>query len=81
MKREIELGLSAQQAEQLLEQLSPTVKLHLVRRWERETWPVRFRQLLARLDARIRRNPRLVRDALKTIGPARRAFYARRRRH
>jgi len=81
MKREIELGLSEQQAEQLLEQLSPTAKLHLVRRWEQETWPVRFRQLLARIDRTVQQNPRWAREALKAVGPARRAFYARRRRH
>ena len=78
--RKVELGLSEQLAEQLLEQLSPRVKIHLVRRWEQETWPTRFRQLLARIDQRARRHPRLVREALKAIEPARREFYARRRR-
>ena len=78
--RKVELGLSEQQAEQLLEQLSPRVKIHLVRRWEQETWPTRFRALLARIGQRARRHPRLVREALKVIEPARREFYARRRR-
>jgi hypothetical protein len=41
----------------------------------------RFLKLLARVDQRVRRNPRLAREALKAIGPARRAFYASRRRH
>ena len=82
MKREIALGLSEQQAEYLLERVSPQVRLHLVRRWERETWPQRFQQLLARLDQRVRRSPRLAREALKAIAPARQAFHAaRRRRH
>ena len=82
MKREIELGLSEQQAEYLLERVSPKVRLHLVRRWERETWPQRLRQLLARVDQRVRQSPHLAREALKAMAPARRAFHAaRRRRH
>ena len=75
------VDLTAKQAEQLLKQLSPKVKMYLVRQWELETWPARFRKLLAQIDARVRRNPRLVREALKAVGPARRASYARRRRH
>ena len=73
--------LTVRQAEQLFEHLSPAVKIRLVRRLEQETWPVRFRLLLARIDQRLRKSPRLAREALKTVGPARRAFYARRRRH
>lgn len=71
--------LSMKQARQLLNQLSPKLKIYLVRQWELETWPTRFRHLLTRIDARARRNPRLAREALKAIGPARRASYARRR--
>ena len=78
--QKVSVELSAKQAERLLEQLAPSVKIHLVRRWERELWPERFRRLLTRIDQRLRRNPRLAREALKTIGPARRAFYARRAR-
>lgn len=74
--------LTTRQAEQLFEQLSPTVKIRLVRRWEQETWPVRFRLLLAQIDRRVQQHPQWARAALKSIGPARRAFYAaRRRRH
>ena len=79
--QKVGVGLSPKQAERLLNQLPPTVKMYLVRRWEQETWPQRFRELLARVDARARRNPGAVRKALKTVASARRAFYAGRRRH
>ena len=72
--------LTERQAEQLLEHLSPAVKIRLVRRFEQETWPVRFRLLLAQIDRRVRQHPQWARAALKSIGPARRAFYAARRR-
>ena len=78
--QKVSVELSPKQAEQLLNQLELKIKIHLVRRWEQETWPERFRQLLARIDRRVRRNPRLVRETLKTLEPARRAFYARRHR-
>ena len=80
MKR-IGLELSEQQAEVLLEQLSPAAKLQLVRRWEHQTRSDQFRALLARIDARLRRHPTWAREALKVVGPARRAFYAGRARH
>ena len=79
--RKVVIELSTEQAEQLLEQLPSDAKLDLVRRWEQETWPVRFRRLLARIDRKVKQNPRWAREALKAVGPARRAFYARRRRH
>lgn len=79
--QKVAVELSEKQAEQLLEQLSPTVKLQLVRRWEHQTWPTRFQQLLARLDQRLRQAPRLAQEARKTIGPSRRAFHARRHRY
>ena len=78
--QKVSVQLSTKQAEQLLNQLSPKVKLYLVRLWEQETWPERFRQLLARVERRAQRNPRLVRKALNAIGPARRAFYESRNR-
>ena len=77
--QKVSVELSEQQAAELLKQLSPTVKIHLVRQWERETWPVRFRQLLAQIDRRVRQHPSAAREALKIVGPARRAFYAARR--
>ena len=73
--------LSTRQAQRLLEQLPPVVKVHLVRRWEQQTWPVRLRQLLARIDRRLAASPGLARAARKSVGPARRAFHARRHRH
>ena len=80
MKR-LSVQLSKRQAEQLLNQLSPRVKIHFVRRWQQETWEARFRQLVARVQQRARRNPHLTAQALREIEPARRAFYAGRRRH
>ncbi len=77
----VAVELSEKQAEHLLNQLSPKVKMYLVRRWEEETWPERFRQLLARVDRRVRRRPRLAQEALQAIGPARRAFHASHGRH
>lgn len=74
------VDLTMTQAEQLLEQVSPQVKIRLVRRWEQETWPVRFRALLRRIDRRLKRQPQLARSLLKTVAPARRAFYAARGR-
>jgi hypothetical protein len=79
--QKVSVELSAKQAEQLLDQLSVQVKIRLVRRWEQQTWPERFRQLLQQMDHRIQQDPRLVREALQVVGPARRAFYASRRRH
>ena len=79
--QKVSVELSAKQAEQLLAQLSPAVKIHLVRRWEQETWPERFCQLVTRIDQRARQHPRLAKEALKTVGSTRRAFYARRHRH
>lgn len=72
------LELSTKQAEQLLDQLPPAVKIRLVRRWKQQDWAVQFRRLLDRIDARLRKNPQLRRDALRVIEPARREFYARR---
>ena len=72
---------STKRAVQLLNRLSPSVKLHLVRRLEQQLWPARFRQLLNRIDRRLQSSPRLAQGALKRIGPARRAFHARRARH
>lgn len=79
--QKVAVELSTRQAEQLLEQLSPSAKIQLLRRWERETWPERFRQLIARIDRSVRKNPQSAREALKAVEPARRAFYARRNRH
>ena len=79
--KQVSVHLSEQQAEELLEQLPPSQKLQLVRRWAHQTWPTRFRQLLAQIDRRARRQPRLMREALKAVDPARRAFHARRPRH
>ena len=79
--QKISVRLSTKQAEQLLEQLSPAVKIRLVRRWERQTWPERFRRLLARIDRRVQQHPRSAREALKSAAQARREFYARRARH
>ena len=79
--QKVSVELSTEQAEQLLEQLSPAVKIRLVRRWEHETWPRRLRHLLARIDRRVKRHPRLFDRAMKVVGPARRASYARRDRH
>ena len=78
--QKVSVELSAKQAEQLLAQLSPAIRIHLVRQWEQETWPVRFRHLLTRIDRQIRQRPAWAREAMKVVGPARRAFYARRRR-
>ena len=77
--RKVHLELSAYQAEQLLEQLPVEAKLDLVRRWEHETWPKRFRRLVEEVGRRAQSHPRLARKALKDIAPARRAFYAARR--
>lgn len=86
--------LTMRQAEELFERLAPAAKIRLVRRLspalkiqlvrslEQETWPERFRQLLAQIDRRVRQHPQRARTALNSVGPARRAFYAaRRRRH
>ena len=78
---QIAVELSAKQAENLLEQLPMRLKIHLVRRWEKETWPDRFRRLIARIDQSVGKKPDLVRQALKTVDPARRALHARRNRH
>ena len=74
------VDLTMAQAERLLEQVSPQVKIRLVRRWESETWPVRFQRLMRRIDRRWARQPQLARKALRDIAPARRAFYAARGR-
>ena len=81
MQKKIAMNLSVRQAEQLLDQLSPAVKIHLVRRWQKQTWPDRFQQLLNRIDRRIRRNPALAREALKELRPNGQASHAGRRRH
>ena len=62
MMQKMSVELSRKQATQLLNQLPVSMKIQLVRLWERETWPKRFRQLLAQVD---RRNPRVARAALK----------------
>ena len=69
------VDLTMAQAEQLLEQASPQMKIRLVRRWEQETWPTRFRALLRRIDRRLKKQPHLARQLMKTVGPARRAFH------
>ena len=74
------IDLTMTQAEQLLAQAPTQMKIRLVRRWEQETWPVRLRRLLQRIDRRWKRNPQLARKALRDIAPARRAFYAARGR-
>ena len=79
--QKVSVDLSARQAERLLEQLSPQVKIRLVRRWEQKLWPARFRQLLTQIDQRVRRNRGAAQAALKVVLPARRAFYASRDRH
>ena len=79
--KKISLELSEAQVEQLLDELPLPRKIEVVRRWEQETWPKRFRQLLAKIDRRLKQNPRLAKEARKAIGPARRAFYAGRHRH
>ena len=80
-QQKVELELPVEQIEQLLDQLSPTLKIRLVRRWEQTDRLARFRALLARVDRRLRRNPRLAREAMNAVEPARRAFYARRAGH
>ena len=80
-QQKVELELPVEQVEQLLDQLSPALKIRLVRRWEQNDRLARFRTLLMRIDRRLRRNPRLAREAMKVVEPARRAFYARRARH
>lgn len=81
MTQKVSVELSPKQAEELLEQLPPAVKIRLVRQWEQETWPRRLRHLLARVDRRVKRSPRLFDRAMRVVGPARRASYARRNRH
>jgi len=82
------IQLSAKQAAQLRQQLSPAVKIRVKplksdarrRRALRE-----LRQIVEEIQARARRNPRLARAALRDIEPARREFWkkyaARRARH
>jgi hypothetical protein len=76
--QKITLELSEKQAEQVLQQLSQPVKIRLVRRFEQETWPQRLRDLLTRIDRRVKRHPRLFDRAMKVVQPVRRASYARR---
>jgi hypothetical protein len=78
--QKVVVELSAKQAEQLFDQLPPAVKIRLARKWEREQWPDQLRQTLRRVQARVRKHPDWAKEALKAIGPARREFYARRRR-
>ena len=73
-------ALSEKQARELLNQLSPSLKIRLVRQWEKETWPARLNALLAEIRHRVRRNPRLAHSARRALGP-RRAHAARRPRH
>lgn len=77
----VELELPVEQIEQLLDQLTPAVKIRLVQRWERQDRLSRFRALLARIDRRLRRHPHLAREAMKEAASARRSFYARRAGH
>jgi hypothetical protein len=79
MMQKVSIDLSIKQAEQLLEQLPVETKVVLVRRWEQEMWPQRLRDLLAQIDRRVQKHPRLAKEAMKVVGPARRAFYAARR--
>lgn len=81
MSQKVSLELTEQQATQLVKQLSLPMKIQLVRRLEQETWPQRLRQLMARVDQRVRRHPDLFERAMKVVGPARRAAHARRHRH
>ena len=79
--KKISVELSEKQAERLLEQLPVSVKIYLLRRWEKQTWPARLGQLLSKIDSHVRGNPRLAQKALKVVGPARQDYYARRNRH
>ena len=81
MPRKVSLELTEEQATHLVKQLSLPMKISLVRLLEQETWPQRLRQLLHRVDQRVRRHPLLFDRAMKVVGPARRAAYARRDRH
>ena len=75
------LQMSEEQIAQLINALPRMAKIDLVRRWEKELWPDRFRQLLSRIDNQLRRYPQKARQALKSVDSARQAFHARRSGH
>ena len=65
----------------LLDHLAPALKIRLVRRWKQETWPKRLQHLVAQIDRRVQRNPRVIRALLRDAQEARRELYATKRRH
>ena len=79
--QKVVLQMSQEQISQLINGLPRMTKIDLVRRWEKELWPDRFRQLLSRIDNHVRRYPQKAHRALKSIDSIRQAFHARRSGH
>ena len=79
--QKVVLQMTPEQIAQVLNGLPRVTKMDWVRRWEKELWPERFRQLLSRIDSRVRRYPEKARQALKSMDQTRQAFHARRSGH
>lgn len=53
----IAISFKLDQIKQILQQLSPNQKSKLVKELEKDTWQLRFKQLLNRIDKRVKKNP------------------------
>ena len=75
--RMIKININAQQLKEAIDNLPTQERARLVNELNRKTWEDRFRQLLARIDARLKRNPISQREITKIVEQARNEYYAR----
>ena len=73
----IEIGVN--QIKAAIEQLTPHQKAALVETLEKQSWKARFRQLLARMDERLKKHPISIKKIDKIVEEAKTEYYAQNR--
>ena len=79
MKR-IDLELSPEQAQQLLEQVAPSVRTQVLQRWEQEARRARWEPLVQRMRRRFARHPFSWRELRRVCEEVRQENYEREQR-
>ena len=78
--QKVSVELTEQQAEQLLDQLSPEKKIQLVRRWERKVRRDRWEPLVLKMRERFAQRPLSARAIRRLCETVRQDRFARARR-
>lgn len=75
----VRIEINPIQLKKAITQLSLRERAKLVEALQRQTWAERFRQLLARIDTRLKKTPPSQKEINKIVGEARKEYYAKSR--